>query len=216
MALADGQVVVMSDTVGFIHKLPHQLVDAFRATLEEVTRADALLVVVDQTDPRAREHLETVWTVLEELGAGGLPRLVALNKVDMIGLPTPEEASIRSGAGSPANRGPEAPEDNRAAPVLPGWVAREGVRVSARTGEGLSELRHRLAALLAELWVEVDASVAYTAGELLARARERGSVQLEYRDTDVRVLGRVPPEMAAEIARAAQALKRSRKRGEVE
>ncbi len=93
MTLADGQVVVMSDTVGFIHKLPHQLVDAFRATLEEVTRADALLVVVDQTDPRAREHLETVWTVLEELGAGGLPRLVALNKVDMVGLPTPEEAS---------------------------------------------------------------------------------------------------------------------------
>ncbi|NLG66477.1 MAG: GTPase HflX, partial [Actinobacteria bacterium] len=216
VALADGQVVVMSDTVGFIHKLPHQLVDAFRATLEEVTRADALLVVVDQTDPRAREHLETVWTVLEELGAGGLPRLVAVNKVDMVGLPTPEEASPRLGAGSPANRGSEAPEDNRAAPVLPGWVAREGVRVSARTGEGLSELRHRLAALLAELWVEVDVSVAYTAGELLARARERGSVQLEYRDTDVRVLGRVPPEMAAEIARAAQALKRSRKRGEVE
>ncbi len=216
VTLADGQVVVMSDTVGFIHKLPHQLVDAFRATLEEVTRADALLVVVDQTDPRAREHLETVWTVLEELGAGGLPRLVALNKVDMVGLPTPEEASPRLGAGSPANRGSEAPEDNRAAPVLPGWVAREGVRVSARTGEGLSELRRRLAALLAELWVEVDASVAYTAGELLARARERGSVQLEYRDTDVRVSGRVPPEMAAEIARAAQALKRSRKRGEVE
>jgi GTP-binding protein HflX len=197
VTLADGQVAVMSDTVGFIHKLPHQLIDAFRATLEEVTRADALLVVLDQTDPRAREHLETVWTVLEELGASQIPRLIALNKVDK----TAEGQALGA-----------ADEPLRPAPSLPGWVTREGVRVSARTGEGLPELRRRLSAVLSELWVEVDAAVAYTAGELIARARERGSVQLEYRDTDVRVHGRVPPALSLEIQEAARALARSLRR----
>ena len=68
--LGDGQSVVLTDTVGFIHKLPHQLVDAFRATLEEVTRADVLVEVVDGSDGHAREHRQTVQAVLDELGAG--------------------------------------------------------------------------------------------------------------------------------------------------
>ena len=80
--LAEGQTVIVSDTVGFIHKLPHQLVDAFRATLEEVIRADALLEVVDLADRHAAEHRRTVQTVLDELGAGHKPRVVVLNKVD--------------------------------------------------------------------------------------------------------------------------------------
>src|SRR3712207_2884535 len=72
--LGDGQTAIVTDTVGFIHKLPHQLVDAFRATLEEVTRADALIEVVDASDRHFEEHRATVQTVLEELGAGGKPR----------------------------------------------------------------------------------------------------------------------------------------------
>ncbi len=68
--LGDGQSVVLTDTVGFIHKLPHQLVEAFRATLEEVTRADVLIEVVDGSDAHAREHRQTVQEVLDELGAG--------------------------------------------------------------------------------------------------------------------------------------------------
>ena len=74
----------MTDTVGFIHKLPHQLVDAFRATLEEVNRADVLVEVVDAADPHHAEHRATVQTVLDELGAGDKPRLVALNKADLV------------------------------------------------------------------------------------------------------------------------------------
>ena len=74
----------MTDTVGFIHKLPHQLVDAFRATLEEVNRADVLIEVVDASDPHVEEHRATVQTVLDELGAGDKPRLVAFNKADLI------------------------------------------------------------------------------------------------------------------------------------
>ena len=82
--LGDGQTVIVTDTVGFIHKLPHQLVDAFRATLGEVTRADVLVEVVDASDAHATEHRATVQTVLEELGAGDKPRLTAFNKADLV------------------------------------------------------------------------------------------------------------------------------------
>ena len=70
----------MTDTVGFIHKLPHQLVDAFRATLEEVNRADVLVEVVDASDAHFEEHRATVQTVLDELGAGDKPRLLGVQQ----------------------------------------------------------------------------------------------------------------------------------------
>ena len=82
--LGDGQTAVVTDTVGFIHKLPHQLVDAFRATLEEVNRADVLLEVVDVSDPHAPEHRQTVQQVLDDLGAGDKPRLLVYNKADLV------------------------------------------------------------------------------------------------------------------------------------
>ncbi len=82
--LGDGQTAIVTDTVGFIHKLPHQLVDAFRATLEEVNRADVLIEVVDASDAHVDEHRSTVQTVLDELGAGEKPRLVAFNKADLV------------------------------------------------------------------------------------------------------------------------------------
>jgi len=80
--LPGGLNAIVTDTVGFIHKLPHQLVDAFRATLEEVARADLLLEVVDASDHHALEHRATVQAVLEELGASEKPRIVAANKID--------------------------------------------------------------------------------------------------------------------------------------
>ena len=82
--LGDGQTAIVTDTVGFIHKLPHQLVDAFRATLEEVNRADVLVEVVDASDGHFEEHRATVQTVLDELGAGEKPRLLAFNKADLL------------------------------------------------------------------------------------------------------------------------------------
>jgi GTP-binding protein HflX len=178
--LGDGQTVILTDTVGFIHKLPHQLVDAFRATLEEVTRADVLIEVVDASDRHHAEHRATVQAVLDELGAGAKPRLVAYNKADLI-----EEAA----------RDPEAPS-----PVIG-----PAVLVSALTGYGLDTLRARLSALLGEIWPEVDVTLPYTAGELLARVRERGTVELDYRATDVRVRGRVAPSLAGELANASAA-----------
>jgi GTP-binding protein HflX len=172
--LGDGQTAIVTDTVGFIHKLPHQLVDAFRATLEEVNRADVLIEVVDASDPRLREHRATVQTVLDELGAGDKPRLVAFNKADLV-----EKAANDA----------EAP-----APALAGSVL-----VSALTGFGLDTLRAGIAALLASLWVDVDVHVPYAAGELLARVRERGTVALDYGDRDVRVHGRAAPSLAGEL-----------------
>jgi GTP-binding protein HflX len=80
--LLGGLNAIVTDTVGFIHKLPHQLVDAFRATLEEVSRADLLLEVVDASDHHALEHRATVQAVLDELGAAEKPRIIAANKID--------------------------------------------------------------------------------------------------------------------------------------
>ena len=175
--LGDGQTAILTDTVGFIHKLPHQLVDAFRATLEEVNRADVLVEVVDASDPHLNEHRATVQTVLDELGAGTKPRLVVFNKVDLVE--------------------PAAADGSRIAPVVSGAVF-----ISALTGFGLDTLKVELSALLATLWVDVDVRVPYTAGELLARVRERGTVELEYLNTEVRVRGRIAPSLAGELESA--------------
>jgi len=172
--LGDGQTAIVTDTVGFIHKLPHQLVDAFRATLEEVNRADILIEVVDASDPHSSEHRVTVQAVLDELGAGDKPRLVALNKVDLI-----DRAAL---------------DPSAAAPIVAGAVA-----ISAVTGYGLDALRAELAALLSSLWVDIDVQVPYAAAALLARVRERGAVELDYQGDSVRVRGRVAPALAGEL-----------------
>jgi GTP-binding protein HflX len=180
VALGGGQTVIVSDTVGFIHKLPHQLVDAFRATLEEVSRADMLIEVVDATDPRAAEHRRTVKTVLDELGAGHKPRVVVLNKIDLLDGPVEEQG------------------------VILGRDDQHVVKASATTGTGIEQLREAMSGVLSELWLEVDAVIPYSRGELLARVRERGAVGFSYRDEDVRVEGRVPPPLAGELQAAAR------------
>ncbi len=185
--LGEGQTAIVSDTVGFIHKLPHQLVNAFQATLEEVTRADALVEVVDLADRHAAEHRRTVQTVLDELGAGHKPRVVVLNKADRV---DPKE------------------------PPAVGVVRRDDLhvlRASALTGAGIDELRAAIAEVLGDLWSEVDLAVPYTQGELLARVRERGTVTFEYRDEDVRITGKVPPSIAGELQTVARSWARARK-----
>ncbi len=177
--LGEGQSAIVTDTVGFIHKLPHQLVDAFRATLEEVNRADVLLEVVDVSDAHAREHRQTVQQVLDDLGAGAKPRLVVYNKADLLD--------------------PEAADGDAPTPIVAGAVL-----VSAATGFGLDALRTSLSALLADLWEDVDLAVPYSEGELLSRVRERGTVDISYRGRDVRIKGRVTPALAGELRAAAE------------
>jgi GTPase len=176
--LGDGQSAMVTDTVGFIHKLPHQLVDAFRATLEEVNRADVLLEVVDVADSHAPEHRQTVQSVLADLGAADKPRLLVYNKADLVD-PLAADAAVP-------------------APSIAGSVL-----VSALSGYGMDTLKARLASLLAELWEDVDVALPYSEGELLSRVRERGTVDIGYRARDVRVKGRVAPSLASELRAAA-------------
>jgi GTP-binding protein HflX len=137
-----------------------------------------LLEVVDAADPHTEEHRATVQTVLDELGAGDKPRLVVFNKADLI-----DRAALDGSGVAPAVAG--------------------AVYVSALTGFGMETLRAEMAALLASLWVDVDVSLPYAAGELLARVRERGTVEIEYRERDVRIHGRVAPSLAGELDAAA-------------
>jgi len=118
------------------------------------------------------------WQVLTDLGAGEKPRLLVYNKADLV---------------EPAAQDGETP-----APTIAGSVL-----VSALSGYGMGVLRARLAALLADLWEEVDVSVPYSEGELLSRVRERGTVDIGYRARDVRVRGRVAPSLASELRAAA-------------
>ena len=180
VALPNGQHVVATDTVGFINKLPHDLVDAFRATLEEVMRADLLLEVVDASDPDFVGQQAAVQTVLDELGAGEKPRITVFNKIDL----------LPADAGAP-------PEGDRA------------VFVSAVTGAGLDRLRARIADTLRSEMVAVDAVVPYERGELVARARSSGDVEESYEERGVRVSGHLPPSMASELTAAGSRRRRA-------
>jgi GTP-binding protein HflX len=177
ITLESRREVVLTDTVGFINKLPHDLVDAFRATLEEVLRADLLLEVVDAADPDFIAQQETVRAVLAELGAGETPRILVFNKLDRLN-------------GALASAGP-APSDDDVA------------YVSALTRDGLPGLRERIASALRGRLVPVDAVVPYPRAELLARARSAGEVTERFTDGGVRIIGRLPESLAGEVSAAA-------------
>ena len=179
VSLPNGQQAVITDTVGFINKLPHDLVDAFRATLEEVMRADLLLEIVDAADPDFLGQQSAVQTVLNELGAGDKPRITVFNKVDLL--------AVEIDA---------APATERA------------VFVSAVTGAGLDLLRERIADALRGQMVAVDAVVPYERGELVARARTSGEIEERYEQRGVRVRGHLPEGIAAELSAAGRATRR--------
>lgn len=178
VSLPTGQHIVVSDTVGFINKLPHHLVDAFRATLEEVLRADLLLEVVDASDPDFVGQQAAVQAVLDELGAGDKPRITVFNKVDRL------DADLRTD--------PVQPDDGATA------------FVSATTGEGTDALLAKVADALRARMVAVDALLPYDRGELVARARTAGEVSERYTDGGIRVSGHLPAAIAAEVGAAAR------------
>jgi len=176
VTLPSGRRIVMTDTVGFINKLPHDLVEAFRATLEEVLRADLLIEVVDAADPDFIGQQQAVQAVLSELGAGEKPRISAFNKIDLL------DADLRA-APRPANE--------------------RVVLVSATTGEGLDELLECVATVLRERMTAVDAVVPWARGELVARAKASGDVTEHFTDAGVRLSGHLPDAIAAEVMAAA-------------
>ncbi len=152
LELPDGRVVVATDTVGFVRKLPTQLVEAFKSTLEDTLRADRLLHVVDASHPRAEAQVLAVDRVLAEIGADAMRRLLVLNKSDAA---DPDELAGLC----------------RTYP--------EAVVVSAVTGEGIDRLVGRVAELLPVSRRVVEALVPYERGELVAAAHREGEVLKE-------------------------------------
>ena len=176
-ALPGGVTILLSDTVGFVNKLPPTLVAAFRATLEELADADVLVHVAEAGHPNLHEHLRVVGETLGGLGLGERPRLLVLNKVDL--LKGPEGAALRQ---SLAAEFPAA------------------VFVSATSGQGLDDLRARLAEAAAARWRRVRTTLPYHAGALVQRIRTRGALRrADYDETGIRIEADVPPDLAAEI-----------------
>ncbi len=180
IALPGGQELLLTDTVGFIQKLPHDLVAAFRATLEEIGEADLLLHVLDITHENAEQQTQTVLETLKELHADGRPMLTVLNKVDR--LDGVDEAEVGRLAGALG-----LPED---------YVA-----VSARRGWGLDALLKRLEQTLGERMAAIEAFIPYKRNDLVALWRQRGVVDEErYEAEGTHISGRLPATIAGQIA----------------
>jgi GTP-binding protein HflX len=170
----DGREFTITDTVGFVRHLPHQLVEAFRSTLEEIGEADLILHVVDGSDAEPEAQLSAVRAVLAEIDARDVPELVVVNKSD---------------AADPY--------------VLERLVRRESsaVVVSARSGVGLDGLIAAIAAAIPRPEIEVDVLVPYEFGALVARVHEQGDVlELEHTGQGTRLRARVGEALAAELA----------------
>jgi len=196
--LPGGSEVLFTDTVGFIQKLPTQLVAAFRATLEEITEADLLLHVLDASHPNLREHARAVEETLREIGAGDKPMVVALNKMD----------KLVQEAGS---RWQEAGGGRQIAVTQDGLIGaaheeflREGnaVRISALTGQGLDALLALIEQTLAEEMVAVRVHIPYRANELVALFHQRGIVtREEFTARGTLIEGRIARNLVARLAR---------------
>jgi len=156
--LPNHQPALMTDTVGFIRKLPHHLVESFKATLEEVNEADLLIHVIDASHPMVDKQIEGVEAVLKELGSGNKPTLFVLNKMDR------ENASAQFGR----------------------IVSRVGkaVKISALTGEGLDDLRDELADFLKSRNQNVTLRIPATEGKLIASVKSAGKVHREKYEDD--------------------------------
>lgn len=165
---ADGRLYTLADTVGFVRNLPHQLVEAFRSTLEEVADSDVIVHVVDGSHPDPASQLATVRDVIGEVGARDLPEIVVFNKSDLI---SPDDRLVLRG-------------------LEPGAIF-----ASARTGEGIDEVLAAIARLLPDTSIEVELVVPYDRGDLISALHERGRVlSTEYAEDGTRVRARIQPE----------------------
>jgi GTP-binding protein HflX len=168
--LPGGETVLCSDTVGFVRRLPHQLVEAFRSTLEEVTEADLVVHVVDGTAADAEHQIVAVREVLDEIGATELPELLVINKVD-------------------------AADPDRVDELL---VGSQSVAVSARTGEGIDKLVATIGERLRALATVIELEVPYDRGDVLAALHRDGEVLVEvHGDSGTRVRARLAGPEAA-------------------
>jgi GTPase len=177
--LPNGHHALLTDTVGFIQKLPTMLVAAFRATLEEVTEADLLVHVVDLSHANMDEQVAAVEEVLEELGAGNKLVITALNKLDSIDLNDPVAAErVRVAVAEYPN----------------------AVTISALTGSGLDTLRAKIDEVLLSQMAPIDVLIPYTHGRLAALIHEHGFVEREeHTEEGTHLVGRMPVAMAGQV-----------------
>ncbi|MDC7288973.1 GTPase HflX [Blautia schinkii] len=169
--LDDGQQILLTDTVGFIRKLPHHLVEAFKSTLEEAKYADYIIHVVDAANPQAEMQMHVVYETLRELGATGKKTITLFNKQDRA-----EVGQIR---------------DLRADYTL---------KVSAKSGEGLTELKTLLAKLLAEDQIYIERLIPYQEAGVIQLIREYGQLlSEEYTEAGIAVKARVPMEIYTRV-----------------
>lgn len=169
MQLPNGQDILLTDTVGFIQKLPSDVVAAFRATLEEIIEADVILHVVDASHSQVDEQAEAVEDEMEGLGVASKPRITALNKIDLV---SPERLAARS--------------RHFASPMC----------ISAYTGAGLVELQEAIAGRLGLEFIPVQVEIPYSEAQLVGLFRTRGMVEQEvYRDCGTIITGRLPASL---------------------
>jgi GTP-binding protein HflX len=174
----DGRQYTISDTVGFVRNLPHQLVEAFRSTLEEISASDLVIHVVDATDPDPLGQIATVREVIADAGAGSIPELLVFNKVDL--LDVQREVELRG--------------------LAPG-----ALMISSRSGQGIDELESRIAELLPKPEIEFLGVIPYSRGDLVSRAHLSGKVlETEYEEQGTRLHAMVSQELAAELNSARQ------------
>lgn len=174
----DGREYTLADTVGFVKNLPHQLVEAFRSTLEEIADADLILHVVDATDPDPLGQIATVRNVIAEVEASAIPELIVFNKADLV----------------------DEGEQIRLRGLVPGSLL-----VSARTGLGIESLERAIAAGLPQPDVEFRGVVPYHRGDLISRAHLAGKVlETEYLEQGTRIVAMVSADLNAEMESARQ------------
>ncbi|MEO6028499.1 MAG: GTPase HflX [Candidatus Binatia bacterium] len=173
--LPGGERSLLVDTVGFIHRLPHQLVEAFKSTLEEVRRADLLLHVVDATNPEAEQQIGIVERVLDEIGAGSTPTIIAWNKIDRGGEVPPRDVAEHS-------------------QII------EMVAISAATGRGIDELLAAVERWLDRERVQIEVTIPASRGDLLAWLHRGAKILSEqYEDGAALVTALTTPKMAGQL-----------------
>lgn len=176
VALADGWAILLTDSVGFIRNLPHDLVAAFRATLEEVNEADFLVHVVDASHPQMELQRDAVMVVLDELGAADKPTITVFNKADRV----PDQAWLRGVVAETEN----------------------SCYMCARTGDGVSALMDRMIATLRQLLVAVELQLPYDRADLLSQCYECGRVSsADYEGDFIHVRAEVTRDLAGRVGR---------------
>jgi GTP-binding protein HflX len=169
----DGREYTLADTVGFVRNLPHQLVEAFRSTLEEIADSDLVVHVVDASHPDPAGQIATVRKVIAEVDAGNIPELIVFNKIDLA-----DDAQRMALRGMEPN----------------------SIGVSARTGEGMEELRALIAKQIPEPNVRINVVIPYSRGELVSRLHLNSRIlKLEYLEEGTKLEVMVRPDLAAEL-----------------